>query len=113
MPEPNDEGMEITRDNVESVPAIQELGVLAARALKDLGVITLVVRPDGKVSYANPLYVHVEAKALPDPALLERPFRYVRPVIGDGHARFVAWREGRLWEITFDDESVEGPAQGG
>jgi len=101
---PSTEGVEITRDMLETIPVIQELGVLAVRSLKDVGVITLLVRPDGRIAHANPMYVHVERNAVPDPALLERPYRYVRPVVSDGKARFVAWRAGRLWEIEFTDE---------
>jgi hypothetical protein len=104
MPKPDDEGVEITRENLETIPAIQQLGVLAVRALKDVGVITLLVRPDGRIAFANPMYVYIERQAVPDPALLDRPYRYVRPVVSDGKTRFVAWKAGRLWEIEYDDE---------
>ena len=108
MPEPSSDGtVAITRDTLETLPAIQEIGTLAVRALKDLGTVTFIVRPDGCVAYANPMHVHVEREAVPDPKLLERPYRYVRPVLSDGKARFVAWRGGRLWEIEFTDDDPE------
>lgn len=109
--DPKQESVELHRDKLLTPEAVVTLGGLCAQALSKVGVVTLLVRPDGFVAYATPFYVHIEREAVPDPALLERPFHYVRPILSDGKARFVAWKDRELWEIAFEeqDEPKEAP----
>jgi hypothetical protein len=97
-------GPELHRDNLRSEGAIFTLGVLASQALRELGEVTFIVRPDGNIAYANPEKVYIEHDAVPDPELLKRPFRVVRPVLTDGRARLVKFIDGKPWEIEFTDE---------
>jgi len=100
----DEQGIDVTIDNLMNPDACLALGALAAQALKSLGEVTLVVRVDGAITYANPAKVHIERDAVPDPELLARPFHYVRPILSDGKPRFVAWKDRVLWEIAFDPD---------
>jgi hypothetical protein len=102
-----EEGVDLHKDLLLTPGAIMTLGSLCAQALNKIGVVTLIVRPDGFVAYATPFYVHIQREAVPDPQLLARPFHYVRPILSDGKARFVAWKDRELWEIEFEDEPQE------
>lgn len=100
--------VELTRDNLETQPAVEMLGAIAAGGLKEYGQATFVMRPDGGVAYANPAHVHIHPAAVPD--IEDKPFRTVRPVIGTGRPEFVVWKNGILWEIEFlDDEFSKNP----
>jgi len=109
MPDDSKLGTDITIENIMTPDAFLALGSLAAQALRELGEVTLVVRPDGAVTYANPAKVHIERDAIPDAELLARPFRYVRPIMSDRRPRFVAWKDQSLWEIEFEevDQALE------
>ena len=105
MPEdPKQPSVELHRDKLLTPEAVVTLGGLCAQALSKVGVVTLLVRPDGFVAYATPFYVHVERDAVPDPELLNRPYRFVRPILSDGKAKFVAWKDRELWEIAFEED---------
>jgi len=97
-------GPELHRDMLRTEAAIFTLGVLAAQALREIGEVTLIVRPDGGIAYADPEKVYIDADAVPDPELLKRPYRKVRPVLSDGKARLVKFFDGKPWEIEFTDE---------
>lgn len=99
-------GEPLTSDNLNSVAAAITLGTLAAAGLKQYGQSTFFVRPDGGVTFANPTHVHIHPDAMED--LGERPFRYVRPLIGDGRPQFVAWKDGILWEVSLSEEKSDG-----
>jgi hypothetical protein len=95
---------EMHRSLLDTPEAWYALGAFCANALKRLGVVTLVVRPDGFVAYCTPSQVHILKEAVPDPEIVNRPFVWVRPVVSDGRPQWVGWRNGELWEIRFEEE---------
>ncbi len=97
--------VELNRSNLETQPAIEMLGAIAAGGLKEYGQATFVMRPDGGVAFANPAHVHIHPDAVPD--IADRPFREVRPILGTGRPQYVVWKNGILWEIEFLDEDPE------
>lgn len=102
--------VELSRDNLQTQPAIEMLGTIAAGSLKEYGQATFVMRPDGGVAFANPTHVHVHPQAVPD--LQDRPFRTVRPILGNGRPAYVVWKNGMLWEIEFVDEESNKDTSG-
>lgn len=110
LQETQEEGDPITRDNVLSKPAIATLGLVCGRALQALGVVTLIVRPDGTVGYVSPQDVYIEKNAaVCDPEHEAKPFRYVRPILSDGKPHYVAWKDATLWEIAFEESEASEP----
>ena len=101
-PEPQVPTVELTRENLATQSAVELLGAIAVAGLQKYGEATFVMRPDDGVAYANPAHVHIHPDAVPDFA--NRPFRTVRPILGDGKPMFVVWKNGVLWEIEFVDE---------
>jgi hypothetical protein len=99
--------VEMTRENLESQGALETLANIAAASLKNYGQVTFVMRPDDGVAFANPAHVHIHPQAIED--LGDKPFRYIRPIVGDGRPHFVAWRGGILWEVELDNEPEEKP----
>ena len=97
--------VEMTRDNLESLGALETLATIAAASLKHYGQVTFVMRPDGGVAFANPAHVHIHPQAVED--LGDKPYRLVRPILGDGRPNYVVWRDGILWEVAFIDEQLE------
>jgi tRNA1(Val) A37 N6-methylase TrmN6 len=93
--------VEMNKDNLESLGALETLATIAVAALKNYGQVTFVMRPDGGVAFANPAHVHIHPQAIED--LGDKPFKYVRPILGDGRPGFVAWKDGILWEVAFTD----------
>lgn len=80
------------------------LGSLASTQLLVMGTVTFFLGEDGKVRVANPLHVYLDGKAMiDDESDEERPFRWVRPVIGEAKPQYVAWKDNALWEIEFTD----------
>ena len=102
--------VELTRENLQTQSAIEMLGAIAAGGLKEYGQATFVMRPDGGVAYANPTHVHIHPDAVPD--IKNKPFRTVRPILGNGRPAYVVWKNGVLWEIEFVDEEPEKNAGG-
>lgn len=97
---------EITRDNLMSDEAILFLGAMAAKSLELFGQVTFLMSGSGGVSVANPVHVYLDTSAWLDDDAHKLPrYRYVRPVLGQGKPQFVAWKNGELWEIEFEDES--------
>jgi len=96
---------EMNKDNIGTPAAMEMLGVVAAASLKNYGQATFVMRPDGGVAYANPAHVHVHPQAIED--LADRPYRLVRPILGDGRPNFVVWKDSILWEVELVDEQSE------
>jgi len=93
--------VEMTRDNLESLGALETLATICAAGLKKYGQATFVMRPDGGVAFANPAHVHIHPQAIED--LGDKPYRLVRPILGDGRPNYVVWKDGILWEIAFED----------
>ena len=113
MPDINEvRGVIVTTENLMTPAAFYTLGALAAKALQAVGNVTLVVRPDRAIAYANPAKVHIMHDAVPDATLLERPFHYVRPILSDGKPQFVGWHGGKLWEVEFDEVDVGQEGEG-
>lgn len=85
--------------------AIYFLGMMAARGLELFGQVTLMISGDDKVAMANPVHVYLDVGAfISDQELpTHPPFRWVRPVLGQGKPQYVAWKEGVLWEIEFEE----------
>jgi hypothetical protein len=103
---------EITRDNLMSDEAILFLGAMAAKSLELFGQVTFLMSGSGGVAVANPVHVYLDTSAwLDDDARALPKYRYVRPVLGQGKPQYVAWKNGELWEIEFEDEPQ--PAKGG
>ena len=99
---------EITRDNLMSDEAIMFLGAMAARSLELFGQVTFLMSGSGSVSVANPVHVYLDTSAWVDDDRTDPPrYHYVRPVLGQGKPQYVAWRNGELWEIEFEDESQQ------
>lgn len=96
---------DINRENLGTEGAVTTLGAIAAASLKTYGQATFVMRDDGGVAFANPAHVHVHPQAIED--MGDRPFRYKRPILGDGRPNFVAWKDGILWEVEFSDDDAE------
>ena len=81
------------------------LGKLVAVQLKAVGTVTLFLGEDGNIRLANPLHVYLDGPAMmQDEDFGERPFRWVRPVVGEGKPQYAAWRDDVLWEVEFVDE---------
>jgi hypothetical protein len=104
--------IEMRRDLLDTVQAQMALGAFCAAALKKVGVVTLVVLPDESVSYCSPLQVHILRDAIPEPRVASLPFHYVRPIVTDGRPKFVAWKDGELWEIAFEEPTNEPTEEG-
>jgi len=92
--------IEMTVDNLDTPQAASTLAVLAVLGLKKYGRVTFVVRPDRGVAFANPAHVDIHPDAIED--LADRPLRFVRPLLGDGKPKFVAWKDGVLWEVEIE-----------
>lgn len=97
--------VEMTRDNLETPGALELLAALAVAGLKNYGQVTFVMRPDGGVAFANPAHVHVHPQAVED--LGDKPYRLVKPILGDGRPNYVIWKDGILWEVEIVDEQPE------
>lgn len=102
--------VEMTKDNLDTLGALETLATIAAAGLKQYGQVTFIMRPDGGVAFANPAHVHVHPQAIED--LGDKPYRFVRPILGDGRPNYVAWKNGILWEIEFTDEQPEAKSSG-
>lgn len=97
--------VEIGRDELLRDDAVYFLGMMAARELRAFGQITMMMGADDKVCVANPTLVYLDANAIVNEDMPERPdFRWVRPILGSGRPQFVAWKDGELWEIEFKDD---------
>lgn len=96
---------EISRPDLQRQDAIYFLGLMAARSLETLGQVTFLMSQDDKVAIANPTHVYLDAKAVvtDDPSGKSPPFRWVRPILGQGRPQYVAWKNGELWEIEFEE----------
>jgi hypothetical protein len=95
---------EISRQDLRRQDAIYFLGLMVSKALESFGQVTLMMSQDDKVAVANPVHVYLDAKAvitdMGDPL---PPFHWVRPVLGHGRPQYVAWKNGELWEISFNE----------
>jgi len=108
MPEeksPPQQMMDMNRSNLETFEALEMLAKIAVAGLKNYGQVTFVMRPDDGVAFANPAHVHIHPQAIED--LGDKPYRIVRPILGDGRPSFVIWKDGILWEIEFIDEQPQ------
>jgi tRNA1(Val) A37 N6-methylase TrmN6 len=101
--------VEMTRENLDTLGALETLATIAAASLKQYGQATFVMRPDGGVAFANPLHVHIHPQAVED--LGDKPYHFVRPILGDGRPNYVAWKNGILWEVDFDDGQLQGQSE--
>ena len=94
--------VEMSRDNLETLGALEILASIAAAGLKHYGQATFVMRPDGGVAFANPAHVHIHPQAVED--IGDKPYRLVRPILGDGLPNYVVWKDGILWEVELTDQ---------
>ena len=88
-----------------AVDARALLASIAAQCLKGAGRVAFMLDEDGNVRWVNPTQVLLLEGALDDQP--DRPYRWLRPAIGDGQPTFVAYRQGELWEIEFEEEDEE------
>jgi len=96
--------IDVRKDHLSNPRTRLWLGALVSVQLQAVGTITLFLGEDGKVRVANPLHVYLGPQAMiDDESEDERPFRWVRPVIGEAKPQFAAWRDDTLWEIEFTD----------
>jgi hypothetical protein len=98
---------EIGMDDLLRDDARYFIGLMAAQSLRLIGQITFFLSADQKVAMANPAHVFLDEKAFIHDDVEERPYKYVRPILGSGRPQAVAWRDGELWEIEFLDEEPE------
>ena len=97
-------------DDLRREDAIFFLGVMASRGLEAFGQVSMVISGSGKVSIANPVHVYYDVSAWMDDDISELPpFTWVRPILGQGKPQYVAWKDGELWEIKFDNEKSSEP----
>ncbi len=89
----------------QAMGARELLGDIAARCLKGAGRVAFMLDEEGVVRWVNPTQVLLLDGALDDQP--DRPFRWVRPALGDGQPTFVAFRNGELWEIEFEEDHEE------
>lgn len=101
--------VEVTLEHLDA-PGIQSwIGGLAASQLKAMGTVTLFIGDDNKLRVANPVHVYLGPEAVIDEDEQEpRPFRWVRPILGEAKPQFAAWKDGTLWEIEFYDDRPGG-----
>jgi hypothetical protein len=105
MPGKEDADIELLKSHLSNPGTHLWLGGLVCKQLQAMGTITLFLsEDDGKVRIANPLHVYLGSQAMIDEDSDDRPFRWLRPVVGEAKPQFVAWRNGDLWEIEFTDE---------
>lgn len=101
--------VEITVENLRTLPAIGVLGDFASRMLEKYGKVTFVVGPKGNVIFANTAHVHIHPQAVADPG--KCGWQLKRPVFGDGRPDFVVWHDEALWEVELlDEEKPEDPS---
>jgi hypothetical protein len=103
----------ISRVDLRRQDAIYFIGLLAATALEKVGQVTLLINAKDRVAIANPLHVYLDAQAMADEEDgIVPPFHYVRPILGEGRPQAVAFKDGELWEICFDEAQPEEPTGG-
>ena len=113
---PEEQLSEISRADLKRQDAIYFLGLMAAKGLETLGQVTFMMSEDDKVAVANPTLVYLDAKAVvtdSSPSQEVPPFRWVRPILGQGRPQYVAWRNGELWEIEFEEPYESQQTEGG
>lgn len=102
------EEVDVHRNHLSNPRTQLWLGSMVATHLLKMGTITLFLGDDGKLRTANPLHVYLGPQALiDDESDGERPFRWVRPVVGEAKPQFAAWKDNTLWEIEFNERSEE------
>jgi len=100
---------DISRADLDREDAIYFLGLMAAHGLKLFGQVNMVMGMDDKVCLANPIHVYFDAAAyIHEDADHTPSFKWKRPVISEGRPQYVAWRNGELWEIEFEESEAEG-----
>lgn len=103
---------DISVEDLRREDAIWFLGTMAAKGLEAFGQVNMVISGSGKVSIANPVHVYFDTSAWIDEDIDSLPpFKWVRPILGQGKPQYVAWRDGELWEIEFEEE-LQKPASG-
>jgi len=100
---------EISKQDLLRDDAVYFIGLMAAKSLMTFGQITLVMGASETVCVANPTQVYLDAGAIIDDEGLSEvpPFKWVRPILSSGRPQYVAWRDGELWEIEFEDDFPE------
>jgi hypothetical protein len=101
-PDPQEPAVDLTREILDSPAAIEMLGILTAASLKKYGEAHFVMRPDDGVAFVEPWHVAMEPQAVRE--IFEKPFRFVRPILGNGQPQLTVWKGGVLWEIELVDE---------
>ena len=100
---------EISRQDLKRQDAVYFLGLCAANQLEKLGIAVFTLSPDGKVAMPNPTHVYLDADAYMNEDIQSLPpFKWVRPILGQGKPQYVAWRNGELWEIEFEEPTITG-----
>lgn len=98
----------ISKADLRREDAIYFIGLLAVAGLEKLGQVTLVINSKDRVAIANPAHVLLAAQALADDEDgIIPPFRYVRPILGQGRPQAVALRDGEWWEIEFEEQQAD------
>jgi len=96
---------ELFRTDLDREDAMYFLGLMAAHSLKTFGQVNMMIAANDRVCIANPIHVYFDAGAYVHEDLAELPpFQWKRPIVSEGRPQYVAWREGELWEIEFDEE---------
>lgn len=92
------EEVPITRAKLSEGDAVITIGAIAAKHLRRLGVVTMVIDQDEEVRVANPLFVYIDEQAF-NRAEMNEELRYIRPIVSDGKPQLVAFKGDELWEV--------------
>ena len=95
---------EISQHDLRRQDVVYFLGLMASRSLESFGQVTFMMGSDNKVAMANPVHVYLDANAIIEGDNQKLPpFQWIRPVLGQGKPQYVAWKNGELWEIVFEE----------
>jgi len=105
MVDEKSEDVDLTLDNM-GLPAGQlYMGACAKSSLEHFGIAVLYVDKDRVIRLANPAGVFIQpgadVEAPPGKAV------WVRPIVGEARPRWIGWRDGQPWELSFEQEEQE------
>ena len=100
--EEEEKEVDLTLDNM-GLPAGQlYMGAWAKSSLEHFGIAVLYVSEDRVIRLANPAGVFIQpgtdVGAPPGKAV------WVRPIVGEASPRWIGWRDGQPWELSFEPE---------
>lgn len=107
LADPEEEGEDLTLENIASADAVVYLGKIVVTQLLSFGTCTLIADEQGSIRTLNPYSVFVDGDAAHPPEGVEPVF--VRPILTQRRPQYVARKEdGTLWEIEYQKVSEDG-----